>query len=262
MRKALLILAVVLALAVPARAGGPGDRIFQVSVLPALLAGDYEGSLSTGDLLARGDFGLGTFQDLDGEMVVLDGVVWQVPSDGRVRRAPRGLGTPFAAVTFFEPDREVLVARAESLADLERQVDAALPTRNHFYALRIDGRMTRLAARSVPRQDKPWRPLAEVVREQTRFTLDGLEGTLVGLRCPAFVAGVNVPGYHWHFLSADRSKGGHVLDCALENARVRVDELTGLELRLPTEAGFTGLDISGDHSAATKAVEKTPGGKQ
>ncbi|MES9996805.1 acetolactate decarboxylase [Desulfovibrio aminophilus] len=262
MRKALMILSAVLLLSVSALAGGGGDRLFQVSVLPALLAGDYEGALSTADLLARGDFGLGTFQDLDGEMVVLDGAVWQVPSDGRVCRVAPDMGTPFAAVTFFESDREVIVARAESLADLERQVDAALPTRNHFYALRVDGRLTRLSARSVPRQAKPWRPLAEVVREQTRFTLDGQEGTLVGLRCPAFVSGVNVPGYHWHFLSADRAKGGHVLDCVLENVRVRVDELTGLELRLPTGAGFGALDISGDHSAATKAVEKTPGDKQ
>ena len=112
------------------------------------------------------------------------------------------------------------------------------------------------------RQDKPWRPLAEVVKEQSVFDLGELEGTLVGLRCPAFAASLNVSGYHWHFLSKDRTRGGHVLDCSFTNLSVAVDRLSSLELRLPKAAAFDGLDLSGDRSAQVKAVEKSPEAKK
>ncbi len=259
--RVLLTLLLVLALAAPVRAGGKDDRLFQASVLPALLAGDYAGSFGAGEILAKGNFGLGTFENLDGEMVVLDGVIWQVPASGQVRRMDAAAKSPFACVAFFEPDLRLPVASAANLEDLDRQLDAALPGLNRFYALRLDGRM-RVKARSVPRQDKPWRPLAEVVKEQSVFDLGELEGTLVGLRCPAFAASLNVSGYHWHFLSKDRTRGGHVLDCSFTNLSVAVDRLSSLELRLPKAAAFDGLDLSGDRSAQVKAVEKSPEAKK
>lgn len=257
-RLATLFLLAFLLVPGPARAGGPGDRLYQVSVLPALLAGDYEGATDVAGLLAHGDFGLGTWQDLDGEMVVLDGKAYRVPASGRVVQAAPSDRVPFAAVAFFRSQRSVTLS-AVSLKDLEERIDALLPSKNHFYALRLDGRMERLRARSVPRQARPWPPLAEVVGKQTLFTLDGLDGTLVGLRCPAFAAGINVPGYHWHFLSADHTRGGHVLDCAFRSLELRLDELPGLELALPVDAGFRALDLAGDVSAQVRKVEKAPG---
>ncbi len=261
MRKGLLAVLLTLALAATSWAGGRDDRLYQASVLSALLAGDYAGSFGGDELLAHGDFGLGTFENLDGEMVVLDGTIWQVPASGQVRRMSPAVKSPFACVAFFQPDLRLPVASAASLDDLDRQLDAALPTLNRFYALRVEGRM-RVTARSVPRQDKPWRPLAQVVKEQSVFDLGEVEGTLVGLRCPAFAAGVNVPGYHWHFLSKDRSRGGHVLDCSFSGLAVAVDRLSGLDLRLPRSGPFDGLDLAGDRSDQVKAVEKKPGAAQ
>ena len=261
MRKGLLAFLLVLALAAAAQAGGKDDRLYQASVLSALLAGDYAGSFGGGELLAHGDIGLGTFENLDGEMVVLDGTIWQVQSSGQVRRMDAKVKSPFACVAFFQPDLRLPLASAASLDDLDRQLDATLPTLNRFYVLRVDGRM-RVRARSVPRQDKPWRPLTEVVKEQSVFELGEVEGTLVGLRCPSFAAGINVAGYHWHFLSKDRTRGGHVLDCSFTNLSVAVDRLSGLDLRLPQSGPFDGLDLAGDRSAQVKAVEKAPEAKQ
>ncbi len=235
----------------PAQAQG----LFQVSTLSALLSGGYDGQVSLAELKQHGDFGLGTFEALDGEMVVLDGVVYQVPVSGAVRVMPDTARTPFACVTFFHPGSQTALGRAASLADLEQRLDQALPSPNLFYALRVDGRFSFLKARSVPRQEKPYPPLAEVVKSQAVFEFKDVQGTLVGLKCPAYAGGLNVPGYHWHFLTADRRAGGHVLDLALEDLSASVAAIREFSMVLPAEGDFLGLDLNRDMSQETRAVE-------
>ncbi len=188
----------------PALAGGASDSLTQVSVISALMAGDYDGSVGLDKLKTLGDFGLGTFDGLDGEMVVLEGVVYQVRSDGSVAQPGDGERTPFAAVVRFSADRRLQLAAAGSLEQLNQALDALIGSANRFYAVRIDGPLPRLKVRSVPRQAKPYPSLAEAAKAQTVFDLDGARGTLVGLRCPAYSKGMAVPGYHWHFISEDR----------------------------------------------------------
>lgn len=240
----------------PVNAGGAADTVYQVSVIDALLAGAYDGSVHMDDLLQQGDLGLGTFNGLDGEMVVLDGEVWQVPVSGEPRKMPADASTPFASVVRFEPDMVVDAGDCGSLKELGERVDAALPSVNLLYAARFDGRFRSLRARSVPAQHRPYPPLAEVVKHQAVFELDEVEGTLIGLRCPPYAKGVNVPGWHWHFLSADRRSGGHVLDLSLAGGAVRVDVLRGLRLDLPDQPGFAGANLAPDRTEALKRVEQ------
>lgn len=44
------------------------SRIGEITGLSALLQGDYDGEITYGELKKYGDFGLGTFNSLDGEM--------------------------------------------------------------------------------------------------------------------------------------------------------------------------------------------------
>jgi alpha-acetolactate decarboxylase len=230
--------------------------LVQVGVIDALLAGGYQGSLSLGELRHRGDFGLGTFDALDGEMVLLDGVVYQVPSTGVVRRAPDNLTTPFAQVLRFAPDLSCPLPAGADLKAVETALDAALGDANCFAAVRIDADFASLSARSVPRQTPPYRPLAEVAKEQAVFPFTGVRGTLVGLRGPAFARGLGVPGWHWHFLTQDRTRGGHVLAFRFGDAApvAKLERLRRLELSLP-EAGLSGFDLTRDRAGELKSVE-------
>jgi len=111
-------------------------------------------------------------------------------------------------------------------------------------------------ARSVPAQKKPYPQLAEVVKTQPVFELTDVSGTMVGFWCPSFVKGVNVPGYHLHFLRADGKKGGHVLDFIVENATMEVDDSREFSLILPEDAAFDKADLEPDRGRELKAVEK------
>lgn len=254
-----LSLLLVLCLCAQAPAAGPKQQpaLVQVGVIDALLAGGYEGSLSLSELRGLGDFGLGTFDALDGEMVVLDGVVHQVLASGKVVRPSDALTTPFAQVARMPSPQALRLAQGQDLKAVEAVLDAQLADANVFAAARIEGRFASLTARSVPRQSLPYRTLAEVAKEQSVFPFADVEGTLIGLRGPAFAKGFGVPGWHWHFLTRDRSRGGHVLSFILApagSAEAKLQPLRRLELVLP-ERGLSAFDLSRDRSRELHAVE-------
>lgn len=232
------------------------DGLYQVSLIDALLAGDYDGHVTIGELREHGDFGLGTFDQLDGEMIVINGVVYRADAAGQVERVGDDETTPFAAVTWFDTDRWVSLDAAGDLDSLHAQLDTALENENLFYALRIEAVLPMLKIRSVPEQDEPYKPLAEVVADQTVWTYENITGILVGLRCPAYSKGLNVPGYHWHFISHDREIGGHVLAAELPATRVRVDRLADWSIRLPEHGAFAGVDLGVDRHEALHRVER------
>jgi acetolactate decarboxylase len=171
-------------------------QITQVSVINALAAGRYDGVMPIPELLQHGDFGVGTLDHLDGELVALDGRAYQVRGDGAVNAAPSDRSTPFAVVTRFDPDGAFPCPPVAGLADLDTRMDEALPQKNYFVAIRVDGRFGSLTLRSVGRQEPPYRPLVEVAAGQSVWTREDQVGTLVGIGCPAWVGGRNVPGYH------------------------------------------------------------------
>ncbi len=232
------------------------DTVFQNAPLAALMAGCYDGTMSIKSLKEHGDFGLGTLDALDGEMVVLDGVFYQIKPDGKAYLLGNGARSPFAAVTFFDRDQVFSVAGEMSLEDLKRFLDGKLRSSNLLYAVRVDGSFKSLKVRSAAPQKKPYPVLTEAIHEQKVFELKDQEGTLVGFRFPAYMGGVNVPGYHFHFLSKDRTVGGHVLDLLVKDPGVAVDEAKEFSMKLPENAAFLKFDLKGDPEAAIAQVEK------
>ena len=218
--------------------------LVQFSLVSSLAAGDYADGVPLRRVLAAGDFGVGTFDFLDGELILLDGAIYQALGDGTVRPANLASGSPFAAVTFFDADGEIQNLAAESLDELDKHLDQKLPHRNLPYAIRIDGRFPALTLRSVPAQRPPFAPLVEVVKHQATLEHKNIRGTLVGLRCPAWIGTLNVAGYHWHFLSDDRHIGGHVLGCEVRDGRLQYDQCTSLLIHLPESAAFDKFDAS------------------
>jgi len=231
--------------------------VTQFSTIDALLAGAYDGGMTCGNLLDYGDFGIGTFDKLDGEMIVLDGTVYQIKYSGKVREPENYLKTPFASVCEFNEDKTVLLTSSYNFAELKQKLDELVPDQNIFCAIRIDGKFNYVKARSVPKQEKPYVPLAEITRKQAVFDFKDVKGTVMGFRCPPFVKGISVPYYHLHFISKGKTKGGHILDLAASDSKVQVDILNKFLLILPEKEGaLQNIDLSINRSEELEKVEK------
>jgi len=235
---------------------GNRDVLFQTSTIGALLEGVYDGEITYAQLKRHGDFGIGTFNGLDGEMIGLEGRFYQIKADGKAYPVDDSMKTPFAVVTFFEPDKSAVLDKAEDLEQLEQFLDTLLPTKNIFYAIRIEGTFKYIKTRSVPGQNKPYPPLVEVVKNQPTFEFHNVKGTIVGFRCPGYVEGINVPGYHFHFITGDRKAGGHLLECHLEDVRIEVDYTSGFYMVLPKSEGFRKADLTRKKQKELKKVER------
>lgn len=230
----------------------PLHTLFQVSTSGALVRGVYQRVVSVGVLKLKGDFGLGTFDDLDGEMVVLDGKVFQAKADGTVLEAPDSVGAPFAVVTRFVADARGAIPRAENLAQIVSQCDRYRESDNLFFAFRIDGHFDHIHTRAMPATD---RPLAQAAAVQSEFRFNQVEGTLVGIWSPTFSSAFSVPGYHFHFLSVDRTKSGHLLDCSGRDLRMQMEKLTDFHISLPESEEFLKADLAKDPSAELSSAE-------
>jgi acetolactate decarboxylase len=217
--------------------------LFQVSTSGALVAGVYDGEVTVKSILEHGDFGLGTFANLDGEMVVLDGRVYRVQGSGRVSEAGLDASAPFAVVTRFSPQSTVDIGAVASFKELEQRCDQLRTSSNIFYAMRLDGRFRKVRTRAVNPPARGTR-LVDAARAQSEFHFTDVEGTLIGLWSPGFSSAFSVPGYHFHFISADRRQGGHVLDVEAIELRLRIESLTDFHLALPESEAFLKADLS------------------
>lgn len=235
----------------------PKNRVMQASTIDALLAGAYDGKLSCRELLENGDFGIGTFDHLDGEMIILDGDIYQAKSDGRIYSPELNITTPFATVCTFQADKTFSVPDGTDYESLKFLFDLHAPNKNEFIAVKVTGNFSRMKVRSVPVQDKPYPPLVEVTSNQPVYEIKDIKGTIVGFRSPPFVKGINVPGYHCHFLSEDRKLGGHVLDCETNLAIGQLDNCNQFLLVLPENSdSLKNIDLSLDRSLDLEQVEK------
>lgn len=219
--------------------------VFQTSTLAALLDGGYEGDVSIGELARHGDLGLGTTNGCDGEMIALDGHFYRADAHGRVSEINPGDRTPFAVLARFEPAHAFEAGGLGEALDFDglcARIDEEVGHPEIVHAVRIDGWFSAMHLRSVPKQTPPYKPLAEVVAKQRVFDLQQVSGTLVGFRFPDFGEGVEMAGYHLHFISMDRTRGGHVLglETASEPLCVAVDDLADLYVETPPGVAIGG----------------------
>ena len=232
------------------------DILFQTSTINALLEGIYNGDVTYRELKQRGDFGIGTFNALDGEMLGFDNKFYQIKADGIAYRVDDCMKTPFAIVTYFEPDKTVLLDNDMDYDQLKYYLDSLLPTKNIFYAVKIDGIFRYIKTRSVPRQTKPYPPLVEVVKNQPTFEFQNVEGTIVGFRCPSYVKGINIPGYHLHFITKDKKGGGHLLECRTQNMQIEIDYTSEFFMVLAESDEFYKTDLTKEKQKELEKVEK------
>jgi acetolactate decarboxylase len=228
--------------------------LFQVSTSTALVQGVYQGAVRVGTLREHGDLGLGTFENLDGEMIIVDGACFQVRGDGSVHRVGDDALSPFAVVTSFAPD-ETAAIDCTDFKSLEAAGDRLRHSDNLFYALRIDGVFDAVKTRAMCKTAEGT-PLATAAAHQPEFAFERIAGTIVGFWTPGYAKSINVPGYHCHFLSTDRRHGGHLLDCSGRALRLQVQREGALHFALPETMDFLAADLSLDPGKALDFAER------
>ena len=232
----------------------PPSHLYVSSPVNALVQGILREDKTLSHILERGDFGLGTFNDLDGEMVVLDGVFYQLRSDGTALIASGNTQSPYACVTHFKPAIVGSLDTCQSFAGLQSYIDTLLLSKNLIYAIKVTGQFLTLRARSVPKQDA-YRPLVEVAHDQIEFNFENVAGTLVGFWTPDFMHSVTVPGYHLHFLTDDREHGGHLLECQATEMRIELQAIDQLVLDLPHSIEYLSASLDQDTMADLNKAE-------
>jgi len=230
------------------------STLFQVSTSTALVEGIYQGAVNIAQLREHGDFGLGTFEGLDGEMVALDGRFYQVRSDGIVREAADNDLSPFAVVTRFRAERSIQLPRCPDLGVLTGEIDRLRTSANVFYAIRVDGVFDLVHTRAMCKSEEGT-PLAVAAAHQPEFRLRGVRGTMAGFWSPEYAKTIEVPGYHLHFISDDRASGGHVLGCAGGDLIVRTQQVNDLQVALPENEEFLRADLARDPSRDLDSAE-------
>ena len=213
--------------------------IFQSSLMTALLDGIYDGELTIGELLGHGNFGIGTFDALDGEMIIVDGVCYQVRGDGSATVADLEQHSPFAVATNFVPRIVREAPPGMCRKELSEFISGMLPSENYMYAVRITGMFESVRVRTVTKQQRPYRPMLEATGDDAELVFSHTAGIIAGFRTPIYEKGIGIPGCHVHFIDNARTHGGHVLDFTLSSGLIEVCPGTDLQLRLPLNHEFS-----------------------
>jgi acetolactate decarboxylase len=233
-------------------------EVYQTSTMAALLDGIYDGEVTIAELLSHGDFGLGTFNRLDGEMVVLDRICYQLRSDGCASVADDDDLTPFAVVTWFEPRTVFSVSSPVGRDELVARLDHTISSANLMHAIKVTGTFKQVRTRTVMAQTPPYPPLTEATADEPIAVFHNAVGTLAGFRTPEYEQGISVAGYHLHFLDEGRTHGGHALEFELAQGEVAISTCSELHLSLPTTKAFLAANLS--HDGIANQIKKAEGG--
>ncbi|MCF7708538.1 MAG: acetolactate decarboxylase [Verrucomicrobia bacterium] len=228
------------------------SMLYMSSPINALLEGFYRNDITIDTLKQKGDFGIGTFNNLDGEMIALDGRFFQLDFDGNAHPVDGGMKTPFSTVCRFKKMLSEEVGSLLSYEEFSAQLEKMLPSDNMFYAIKMYGRFRTMKTRSVPRTED-YRPLSEATDHQKVRQFDAVDGFLAGFYTPSFVPSVNVPGYHFHFINESFTAGGHMLSCEPERLDIQIQIFYSMELTLPKTLDYATAAFTRD---AKKDLEK------
>jgi acetolactate decarboxylase len=227
----------------------PNHQLFQTSTVQALLNGAFDGDVTLAELLEHGDLGLGTLDGLDGELIVLDGEAWKANLDGTLTRPHLSSTTPYAVVVAFTPGRPVALPGPFRDVDLKDHIGHRVDVGKGPTAVRIDGHFQAVRVRSVPKQARPYPPLAEAIARQQVSDLFDVSGSMAGFCFPDALGGIEMVGWHLHFVTDDRARGGHVLSYTLSDATAHLDDATQLHVELPPAVSAPGHGATLDQDA-------------
>lgn len=233
--------------------------LYQAALFQSVALGEYYGMMTVGDFKQHGDFGMGIFEGVNGELIMLDGIVYQALFDGSVVVPSDDTPIPYGNAAFFTCDIDLGKVTAANLNELEKILDGAVDKagKNQFYFARISGDFSHVSVRSELKQEEPYRMLNIALRtDQRKYDYNDIKGTIIGLYCPAYMQSMNAPGWHYHFISEDGSKGGHMVAADLKECKTELTKMSRFVVDMPDTDSFNGRDLGVDLMAAIREAEK------
>lgn len=207
--------------------------LYQHGTLGALMAGLMDGTETIANILKKGDFGIGTLSGLDGELIILDGEAFQGREDGALIALNEEQETPYAAVTTFKPTIAFTVGEPADNVKINALIRDRLKSENLFHAIKIHGKFKGVHIRVMPKQQKPYKRLVEVSKEQPEFVKENIAGTVVGFFTPELFQGVAAADFHLHFIDDAQTFGGHLMDFELETGTIEIEPMDSLLQHFP-----------------------------
>jgi len=233
-----------------------GTQFTQVSLFSVLLGGHYDGIVSVGEVKKLGNLAIATMDRLDGEVQMIDGVVYQACADGQVYLPGDDETIPFGTIADFHAENTVRLADIPSYEQFEARMSECCLRNDFPLAIRLSGRFAGMKVRTVKRQEKDGVGLAEAAKDEAVFEFRDVSGDLVGFRLPEYINGINAPGWHLHFMDEARKHGGHVLNFSLIEGKLSFCRAGDYHIRLPESPDiFAGLDLNRDWSMELKKAE-------
>lgn len=218
------------------------NKIYQASTLQALALGYTRPVVTVGELLEHGDTGLGTFENVDGEMIVVDGVCYQAKQDGSIVPASEETGVPFAVSGFVKDGRKFEIEKLTDIESIKQELTLRIEEDfglNSVHIARIDGWFESVHARAGAPYRSQHVTLKNILsKTQKDFCFERLYGTLVCVYYPDYMDGINAAGWHLHFISQDRTLGGHIFQVSLSSGECLLQKMDRIEIQLPREAAF------------------------
>lgn len=215
------------------------NSLYQYGIAESFLGGLFRGGLPVSELKKNGNFGIAAPNLVDGEVIMYQGKVYQTRSNGKTTLMSDTARVPLAFVCFFKPDTSFRISQALSQKQLEEQIEHYLKNKNGVYAIRISGLFDRIKTRAFyPVTTEPFPPIASLIAGQKTFEMAQQQGTIFGYKVPPYLKGLNIAGYHFHFLANDFEKGGHVLDFLVKDAVVEIALMKALKLQIPNDKTF------------------------
>ena len=230
----------------------------QFGLASAFLMGLYDDHFTFKRLAEHGDFGHGTFNAIEGEMIAIDGIFYRADVDGNISAVLPDQLTPIATVTHFKPDNIIQLHNITDFTGFKNQIIPYLRKQNTIHAIRIDAMFESILARSEHPQIKPYQnePIEiSMPKLQRSFVLENVQASMMGFFVPDVYKTIVLAGFHFHCINDARTKGGHVFDFKFKRGTVSLQYCTELCVVLPLSAQFDHIDLSQNTDNAFKVAE-------
>jgi acetolactate decarboxylase len=218
------------------------STLFQSMPSSAFKTGLYSPYLTIGAARAHGDFGVGEYEFLDGEVTAVNGNYYRQTADGKLLLMEADERLCFASVTHFVPGNNFELDGGLTETTIQPVLLKQFGTDNAIFAMRIDGTFDQVTTTAVRRQSEPFATFDKV--QHVSFQFSALAGTLVCFYAPGFLAETGIAGFHYHFLAEDRTGGGHVTGFTLRTGVAQWCRLGQFTLGIPCEPAFDKATIT------------------
>ncbi|MCO4291489.1 acetolactate decarboxylase [Solitalea sp. MAHUQ-68] len=239
------------------QSANPFNQFYQYGIADAFIGGLYKGTLTLNELKQHGNFGLGAPDLLDGELIVLDGKVYQTKANGETFEPNNKVTTSLSFVTFFKADTSFVINSQLSEQSASAYILNLLKNKNRMYAIKITGTFDKVKTRAFPPfKQEPFPPLSSILDQQQFFNFQNIEGTLVGFYLPSYLNGVSIAGLHFHFLSSDKKHGGHILNYSGSNFKIEIAQLKSFHLEEQRDPALQNFQFKKTANESLEKVEK------